>query len=153
MIKLKDASPEKFNFSTELRVRLPETDAMGIVFHSNFFVYMDVARVDYLRNLGLGEAIRPIKGFSNVVAHVSCDFVSPAKFNDVLIIKARIAEIGHTSLRFEFLIYHKRENRLVARGQSIHVAIDEETWKPIPIPEEFRQIIRKYEGRELVERG
>ena len=44
-----------FHFSSEVRVRLPETDAFGIVFNGVFFTYFDVGRMDYLRNLGVLE--------------------------------------------------------------------------------------------------
>lgn len=143
--------PEGFNFSTEVRVRLPETDAMGIVFHGNFFLYMEVGRMDYLRNLGLAEDNRPIKSFSNVVRSASCEFESPARFDDQLVVHVRIDEIKNSSFRFQFSIVHKRENRVAARGSSVHVAIDEDTWKPIRVPENFRQIIRSYEGALLKE--
>ena len=141
-----------FHFSTEIRVRLPETDAMGIAFHGSFFTYFDVGRMDYLRNLGLTEANRPTRGFSNVVVHASCDFKSPARFDDPLVVQVRISEIGRTSFRFDFQITHKSENRPVAQGCSIHVALDEKTWKPIPVPEDFRATIQKYEGSSLVVR-
>ena len=142
---------ELFNFSTELRVRLPETDAMGIVFHGNFFTYMDVGRMDYLRNLGLAFDNRPIKSFSNVIRAASCEFESPARFDDLLVIHAQIPEIGNSSFKFKFLIVHKRENRAVAKGSSVHVAIDESTWRPMPVPIEFRQVIRSFEGTSLKE--
>jgi len=45
----------QYHFNTEIRVRLPETDAMGVVFHGNYFTYLEVGRVDYLTNLGLCE--------------------------------------------------------------------------------------------------
>lgn len=142
---------EDFHFSTDVRVRLPETDAMGIVFHGCFFTYLEVGRMDYLRNLGLTENIKPIRGFDNVVARAACDFESPARFDDPLVIRVRIAEIRRTSFRFEFRILHKTQNRLIARGESVHVAIDKESWKPIPVPETFRAAIRAFEGPALQE--
>lgn len=143
-----------FHFSTEVRVRLPETDAMGIVFHGYFFTYLEVGRMDYLRNLGLAESsIRPIRGFSNLVRHVECDFVSPARFDDLLVVQVRLAEIGRTSFRFEFLIRHKRDNRPVAHGQSVHVAVDDSAYRPIPVPDEFRDRIRDFEKTGLIETG
>lgn len=142
-----------FRFSTEVRVRLPETDAMGIVFHGNFFTYLEVGRVDYLRNLGLGSGNRPIKDFDNVVARAACDFRSPARFDDPLVIQVRIAEIRRTSFRFEFLIQHKQEPRIVATGESIHVAIDPAAFNPIPVPETFRKVVRAFEGNALSEPG
>ena len=140
-----------FHFSTEVRVRLPETDAMGIVFHGYFFTYLEVGRMDYLRNLNLAESIRPIRGFSNLVRHVECDFVSPARFDDLLVIQVRMAEIRGTSFRFEFLIKHKRDNRPVAHGQSVHVAVDDAKFRPIRVPEDFRATIRAFEKDGLIE--
>lgn len=142
---------KSFHFSTEVRVRLPETDAMGIVFHGNFFLYMEVGRMDYLRNLGLAEDIKPIKTFHNVVRAASCEFESPARFDDLLVVHVRIAEIRHSSFRFEFLIVHKKENRIVAKGYSVHVAIDEKSWESIRVPDEFHLAIRAYEGEDLQE--
>lgn len=139
-----------FNFSTEVRVRLPETDAFGIVFHANFFVYFDVARVDYLRNLGALRFISPEGGRNNALVHSSADFRSPARFDDVLVVRARIAEIGSSSFTLEFLTTHKAENRVVATGRTTLVVLDER-WRPAPVPEEFREAVRKFEGAALKE--
>ena len=67
--------------------------------------------------------------------------------------QVRIADIGRTSFRFEFRIVHKRENRLVAEGESVHVAVDDTTWKPMEVPRHFRDIVRAYEGASLNERS
>lgn len=142
-----------YHFSTEIRTRLPETDAMGVVFHGYFFTYMEVGRMDYLRNLGLSDSgsTRPIRDFENLVARAACNFRSPARFDDPLVVGVRIAHMGTTSFRFEFRIVHKRENRLIAEGESVHVAIDEKTWRPVEIPASFREAVRKYEGSALEE--
>jgi acyl-CoA thioester hydrolase len=141
----------EFRSSTELRVRLPETDAFGIVFHGTFYTYFDVARVDYLRGLGLTDPMRPTGG-PNLIVHASADFKSPARFDDVLVASARIGEIGRTSFRFEFAVHHKAESRLVAKGTTVHVAIDSQSGRPAPVPESFRRAVRALEGANLVER-
>lgn len=143
---------ENYRFSTDIRVRLPETDAMGIVFHGAFFTYLEVGRMDYVRNLGLaGSHAQPIRDFANVVARACCDFRSSARFDDPLVVHVRIAEIRKTSFRFEFLIVHKSEARVVAEGHTVHVAIDAATGKPVPVPDSFREKIRKFEGAALSE--
>jgi len=134
-----------FRFSTEVRVRLPETDAFGIVFHGYFFTYFDVARMDYLRNLGLMDVVRAGRA-SNLIVHVSADFKSPARFDDVLVVAARIAEIGKTSFTFRFLVTHKAEGRRVAEGKSVHVVVDDRTWRPAPVPQDFRTLVEKFEN-------
>jgi acyl-CoA thioester hydrolase len=141
-----------FNFSTDVRVRLPETDAFGIVFHGCFFTYFDVARMDYLRHLGLAESIHPTRGFTNTIVRAEADFKSPARFDDLLTVFARIPEIGRSSFTFEFEARHRAENRLVARGRTVHVAVDSRTWRPIRVPEPFREALRKFEKENLVER-
>ena len=136
---------ETFHFSTEVRVRLPETDAMGIVFHGNYFTYLEVGRVDYLRNLGLSEGIRPIKAFENVVVSAHLDFRSPARLDERLVIDVRTREIRRSSFTFAFRIRHKQTNNVVAEGYTTHCAVDE-AMKPTPVPEEFRAKIAQYEG-------
>jgi acyl-CoA thioester hydrolase len=137
--------PGSFHFHTEVRVRLPETDAMGIVFHGNFFTYLEVGRVDYLRNLGLAEGTRPIKDFDNVVVSAHLDFKSPARLDDQLTIDVRVREIRSSSFTFDFKIRHKKENRLVAAGYTTHCAVDAQ-FKPTPVPDAFRAVIARFEG-------
>ena len=133
-----------FHFNTEVRVRLPETDAMGIVFHGNFFTYLEVGRVDYLRNLKLSEGIRPIKDFENVVVAAHLDFKSPARLDDCVTIDVRTSEIKNSSFTFEFRLRNKSTNRVIARGYTTHCAIDD-TFVPIAVPERFREVIAAFE--------
>ena len=139
-----DHDAPTFHFSTEVRVRLPETDAMGIVFHGNYFTYLEVGRVDYLLNLGLTEGNRPIRDFENVVVAAHLDFRSPARLHDVLKIEVRIAEIRTSSVRFEFRIRDRRSNAVVAEGYTVHCAIGDD-FRPVPIPDSFRRVVERYE--------
>ena len=136
----------EFHFSTEVRVRLPETDAMGVVFHGNYFTYLEVGRVDYLLNLGLTEGNRPIRDFENVVVGAHLDFRAPSRLHDVLKIEVRVSEIRTASIRFEFRIRNRRSNVLVADGYTVHCAIGED-FKPTPVPESFRDVINRFEQR------
>jgi len=134
-----------FHFTTTVKVRLPETDAMGIVFHGNYFTYLEVGRVEYLLNLGLAEGLRPIRDFENVVVNAHLDFKSPARLHDVLSIDVCTKEIRHSSFTFAVKIRHKSENRLIASGWTPHCAIDE-NFNPIEVPASFRSTIANYEG-------
>lgn len=141
-----------YKFSTELRVRLPETDSLGVVYHGCFLTYFDVARMDYLRGLGLLEQFR--KGESlNLVVHASADFRSPARFDDVLVVRVRVRRIGESSVTFDFRVDQKSDGRLVAEGRSVHSFIDSKTWQSAPVPEEFRSAVRAFEGSPLDEKA
>ena len=134
-----------YHFNTEVRVRLPETDAMGIVFHGTYFTYLEVGRVDYLSNLGLTEGNRPIKDFESVVVCAHLDFKSPARLHDLILIEVCTREIGRSSFTFQFRLRHKSENRLIAVGHTTHCALDRE-FQPIRVPDHFREEIGTFEG-------
>lgn len=140
-----------WRFSTEIRVRLPETDAMGIVYHGCFFTYFDVARMEYLRGLGLLEQFRTGESL-NLIVHSSADFRSPARFDDVLVVYARVRRIGESSVTFDLRADLKTDGRLIAEGRSVHCFIDSKTWKPARVPEVFRTAVRAFDGPELEEK-
>ena len=141
-----------FKFAAEIRVRLPETDALGVVYHGYFLTYFDVARMDYLRGLGLLEQFR--KGeVLNLVVHASADFRSPARFDDLLLVHVRVRRIGDSSVTFDFRVDAKEGGRLVAEGRSVHSFIDKQTWQPTRVPDEFRKAVRAYEGSTLEEKA
>jgi len=137
-----DLSP--FNFVTDVRVRLPETDTMGVVFHGFFFTYFEVGRVDYLRNLNLLGDKRPINDFDNVVVscHLDCKF--PARLDDPINIHVRVSHIKNSSFTFEFALIHSEEKRLIATGHTIHCATDN-NFSPIKVPDSFRDTIKAFE--------
>jgi len=133
-----------FKFSSEIRVRLPETDVLGVVYHGCFFTYFDVGRMDYLRNLGLLEEFRTGESL-NLIVHTAADFRSPARFDEVLLVHTRILKIGHSSVTFGFQVTLKADGRLVAEGDSVHSFIDSKTWRPHRVPEHFRKTVRAFE--------
>jgi len=148
-----------YSFSTEVRVRLAETDAVGIVFFGSFSMYLDVGRMDYLHHLGL-DAARFRPGSSaltqalahlppGAVAHVDVDFRAPARYNDVLVIYVRVAHLGRTSYTFHALMVDKRRPHVVATGRLTLVWLDE-AFQPVALPAEFRKAIEEFEGDRLL---
>ncbi len=88
-------------FRTKRRVEFGDTDMAGIVHFSNFFRFMEAAECEFLRARGLsvkleweGQAL----GFPRVSA--SCDYLSPARFEDVLDIAVTIERVGRKSVTF-----------------------------------------------------
>lgn len=140
---------DKYQFETEVRVRFPETDAMGAVFHGEFFTYMEVGRTAYMEHIGLSVSRKPTASFENLVVNCECDYHSPARNRDELQVFVRISEIGRSSFCFSFVFVHKEDQRLVAKGSTTHVAIDPEDWTPTGLPKNFREHVRDFEGNYL----
>jgi acyl-CoA thioester hydrolase len=135
-------------FAHEIRVRLSETDGLGVVYHGTFFTYFDVAKMEYLRARGLLEEFRTGESL-NLVVHASADFRSPARFDDVLLVHVRVARIGESSVTFENRVELKADGRLIAEGRSVLSFIDSKTWKPSRVPDAFRSSVRAFEGPDL----
>ncbi len=134
-----------FRFSTRVRVRLPETDAFGVVYHGTYFTYFDVARMDYLRAIGAIDLVKSGRA-GNLIVHTSADFKAPGRFDEELTVRARIAEVGTTSFAFAFRVERAGDGELVATGRSVHVSVDVASLRPVPVPEELRAAVRAFEG-------
>lgn len=140
-----------YAFQTEVRVRLSETDAVGIVFFGSFSAYMDVGRMDYLNNLGLQRLDGRIRDLiPGAVVRTHVEFRAPARYNDIVLLHVRMARLGHTSYTFHFLMTQKRTRDLVALGELTLVWLDAD-FRPVPLPDEFRRAVRAFEGPNVVD--
>ena len=89
-------------FILPIRVYYEDTDAGGVVYHSNYINYFERARTEWLRQLGyeLDELARD-EQLLFVVRALSCEYLRPALFNDELFVSAEIIELGKTSIQFK----------------------------------------------------
>ncbi len=125
---------------TQVRVRYQETDNMGVVYYANYFVWFEVARTEYLRSLGISYKQLEDKGMFLMVASASCEYKSPARFDDVVNMKTWISELKNSSLKFEHKLFVG--SRLAATGESVHVFTNG-SGKPIRIPDEIRELYKE----------
>ena len=139
-------NPEDYRFKTQVRVRLPETDAVGIVYFGNYSVYMDVGRMDYLEQLDLPREDWPIKDLvPGAVVSNSLNYHAPARYNDVIDVHVKIANLGGSSYTFHVLFTRGEAQTILATGQLTLVWLDE-NFEVIQMPDEFRDPIQAYEG-------
>lgn len=97
-----------FKFSAFTRVGFSDTDAQGIVYYGRYLPYFDLARVEYLRHLGLLELETGIEdGHEFVMRASNVEYFAPARFDDLIEIFVRMARIGRTSATFECAAYRR----------------------------------------------
>ena len=127
-----DGEPVKI-FTTETRVRYAETDATGIVYYANYFVYFELGRIEMFRELGL-----PYDRHLPIV-ETGCRFRGSACFDDQLAIESFVQErrtkgfrIGHRVLRLR----DDTEPELLVEGHTSMVTVDDEN-RPVPLPPAF----------------
>ena len=120
------------SFVHELRVRYGECDPQGIVFNANYLLYCDVAFTELWRS-AVGPWQEMVeRGIDLVVAEASLRFRAPARFDDVLAMQARVAELGRTSLTTEIDVV--RDGETLVEGRLRHVVVDVQTWAKTDIP-------------------
>jgi acyl-CoA thioester hydrolase len=110
---------------TTIRVRYAETDQMGIVYHSNYFIWFEVGRVELCRHLGFDyKQMEAEDDTLLVVADAHCRFKRPARFDDLLVIRTWVARSQRRTVKFEYEIYDQQSREIVAKGHTTHVVCD-----------------------------
>jgi acyl-CoA thioester hydrolase len=117
---------------SRLRVRYEETDLMGVVYYGKYLTWLEVGRVNLLRDIGFGPKEWVKLGFSWPVAQAHIDYKASARFDDEILVKTRISSVGNKSIRFENEIYTLPEMTLLAAGHTVHVLM--KGGKTIPFP-------------------
>jgi acyl-CoA thioester hydrolase len=104
---------------TPLRVRYAETDAMGIVHHAVYPVWMELGRSDLLRELGQSYAEWEKRGVMMSVAELRVTYRAPARYDELLEIRTRVKAVGRRKVVFAYAVL--RDGTRLAEGESIHV--------------------------------
>jgi acyl-CoA thioester hydrolase len=126
---------------TKLRVRYAETDQWGTVYHSNFFVWFEVGRVELLRSLGFSyKEMEEQDDSHTVVAEVKCSYEKPARYDDLIRVRTWVAESKKRTLRFAYEVFNDETGVRLARGETLHVICDGQG-RPKALPEKYRVAI------------
>jgi acyl-CoA thioester hydrolase len=122
-----------------LRVRYAETDQMGVVYHANYLVWMEMGRVELCRSLGVRyRDLEEQDGVLLTVAEVSCRYLSPARYDDEAAVVTTVKRSTSRLLEFEDVISTVESGRKVATGATTHVFCSREL-KPCRLPERYWQ--------------
>lgn len=138
----------------DIRVRYAETDALGVVYYATHFVWFEVGRVSFLREIGLDFATADREGISFVVAEASCHYHAPAHFDERLIVRTWIEEMGRHSLTMSYEILNRDSRQTIATGKTVQVFIDVETHETTTIPAKATELLKSaLSGQPLGSRG
>jgi|TARA_B110000967_G_scaffold209300_1_gene264824 acyl-CoA thioester hydrolase len=119
--------------STKTRVRYSETDQMGVVYHGNYAQFFELGRTEWLRKLGITYKDMEISGIMLPVISLSCNFIKPAKYDDVLTIQTILLKKPMVKIVFDYKITNQHE-QLICTGNSVLAFIKTENNKPTSCP-------------------
>jgi acyl-CoA thioester hydrolase len=120
-----------------VRVRYAETDQMGVVYHANYLVWMEVGRVEYWRAAGLRyRDMERDDGILLAVAEVQCRYRAPAYYDEEIAIQTRVAEVNARMVRFEYELVNTADGRSIATASTKHVFCGRDR-RPRRLPEKY----------------
>ncbi len=119
----------------EIRVYYEDTDAGGVVYHSNYLKYFERGRTEYLRDRGFSVGEMAAKGFVFPVVRLEIDYRAPALHDDLIKVETVVLEIGKSSLTFGQQALRAVDGKLLADGK-VKVACVGPGMKVKRLPEE-----------------
>lgn len=111
--------------TSKINVRYAETDQMGIVHHSVYAVWYEVARTDFCKAVGLPYKDMEASGVLTPLVNLGCKFIKPALYDDTLTIKTRISKLTPARVEFSYEVYKEGEIKPINTGFTTHALVDE----------------------------
>lgn len=133
-------------FESRVRVRYAETDQMGVVYHANYLIWMDIARVEFCRHLGFEYREMEEDGVVIAVVEARCRYLYPARFDDEIVIGIGVAESTAKTLRFQYDLRRAQDGHKIARAETMHLYLSRTDFRPIRLPEKYHSGFRVSSG-------
>ncbi|MCQ4346867.1 tol-pal system-associated acyl-CoA thioesterase [Pseudomonas stutzeri] len=125
-------------FIHSCRVYYEDTDAGGVVYYVNYLKFMERARTEWLRALGLAQSQLAAENLLFVVHSVEARYLAPARLDDALEVSAEVTELNRASLVFRQRVRRPRDSALLCDGRITVACVRADSFKPRAIPEALR---------------
>ena len=125
---------------TKIRVRYAETDAMAIVHHATYPVWMELGRSDLMRELGQSYAEWEAQGVRMAVAEIRVRYRAPALYDEEVEVRTRVLEAGRRRVVFAYTI--SRGGTRLAEGESVHLVTGSDNRGRV-LPDSLLELIRR----------
>jgi acyl-CoA thioester hydrolase len=135
----------EFNFYHPIEVRYGDLDPQGHLNNAKYLTYMEQARINYIKHLGLWDGGSFID-IGIILANVQITFHAPVLFGQQVHVGVRTIHLGTKSLEIEYIMEDAQTGQDFATSSSIQVAYDYRGGQTIPIPNTWRQVIKDFEN-------
>ncbi len=127
---------------TRLRVRYAETDQMGVVYHANYLVWMEIGRVELVRSLGFNyKDLENTEGVFLSVIEANCRYLYPARYDQEIMVETALVRSNVRLVEFAYRIRSAEPDRVLAEGFTKHVWLNRE-FRPTRLPDAYRGLLR-----------
>ena len=123
-------------FKSSVRIYYEDTDSTGVVYHANYLRFMERARTEWLRALGVDQVgLLENERRIFVVTQTSAEFLVPARFNDEIVVTAKLAGLSRVTFDIEQNIYRDSlDGELLLRGNVKAAYLNADTLRPTRVP-------------------
>jgi acyl-CoA thioester hydrolase len=127
-----------------VRVRYVETDQMGVVYHSNYLIWFEVGRVEFIRQLGLSyKQMEEEDGCGISVVDVHARYRAPARYDDELVVETRLLVARGAVIKFGYRILRVADGVLLCEGDTTHVCVGKDM-KKMCLPPKYAERFSAY---------
>ena len=126
----------------EYRVPYADTDQMGVVYYGNYLTIFERARNELMRELGYTYRECEAEGWMLPVIHAEVDYGSPARYDDLLEVKAWVRLLKGVRIEIACEVRRKGEERLLVSGYTRHCFVSTKTFRPVPPPPRLLELCR-----------
>ncbi len=124
----------------EIRVRYKDTDKMGVVYHSNYIVFYEVARTEMFRALGISYAELEHQGIIMPILEVQSKYREPAYYDDLITVRATVSELPMARLTVTYEIFNAA-GRTINTGKTVLGFVNMSQMRPCRAPKELVDVI------------
>lgn len=135
-----------YKSNTNITVRYVETDQMGIVHHSNYYVYFEIAREDFISNIGISYKDMEDLGIMMPIIETQCRHIEGAKYTDKLIIETTIEELSPAKVVLNYNVIREADSKILSKGKTIQAFVDKDSFRIINLRKSHPNIWAKLEG-------
>jgi len=122
----------------EIRVRYAESDQMGVLHHSRYWVYFEMGRTELLRQQGVAYRDCEAAGVYFVVAKCSARFLAPARYDEVLVLTTHLKKMGAARIDHDYQLKRASDGQLLATGETTLACVNRQG-QIIPIPDNISE--------------
>lgn len=132
----------KKSSKTKIRIRYGETDQMGVVYHGNYPQYLEIGRVEWLRDMGVSYKSLEESGVMLPVISISIKYIKSAKYDDVIEVVTKLKKEPVVKIEFEYEITNEK-NELIATANTVLVFMNMKKQRPIKCPDYILEKLKK----------
>jgi acyl-CoA thioester hydrolase len=103
-----------------IRVIYADTDAMGIVYHTNYIKWFEIGRTELLRGVGVVYAEMEVQGYNLPLTEVYCNYLFPAKYDQIIVVETELEYLKRASMKFTYTIWDEDRERALVEGYTVH---------------------------------